>query len=715
DVATKTSDGTRAGTVVGTIGYMSPEQVRGAEVDRRTDIWAFGCIVFEMLTGRAPFAKATTSDTIAAIIGGQLDWTVLPTDTSPLVARTLRRCLETDVDGRQRDIADAAADLRDFDQVQTYAPATRRSSQWPAWAGAAVLGGVMTATALLPMRALTPHYDLSKAVLTQVTFDSGLTDMPALSPDGNLLAYASDRTGRGDLDLYVEQTSGGAPIRLTDDPADDVQASFSPDGSQIVFRSERDGGGLYVVAALGGNARLLVAGGRWPRFSPDGRKVAYWTGAWRGNALNGTGAAFVLDLAGGDPIRVAAAFFGAREPVWSPDGKSLLVVGRQSRDTPTDLYVVPLDGGVPTRTGAFDRNEFRSDLSRTISATIMGDWREDGVLMSTTSGLWLLSISPRDGTLTAEPRRLTVSAGRQIHATSDRSGSIVFSNADAPRVIERAPLNDDEPAAILYTDALTGASRPSQTADGSRIVYARRAGPFIDFWLKQKDGPDRLLIHAPSQAGNQVISPNAELIAYTVGTDEEGGDGYTLKVSGGVPSRICERCLLWGFFSDSRHILVHDEAGTRLRALDVEAGDNRIILKSATRLGRIHMSPDDRRIAFNFNQQEWIAPVYPDRPTPQSEWRKVDEQTVGPRACGWSMDSQIAYLLLDTDGFRCLWGQRVDPKTANLIGKPFAVRHFHRTVTQEFSTSFGNAISEKGFIYGGGLLKANLWRLTMPR
>ena len=262
-----------AGTILGTAAYMSPGAGARAAGRPRTDIWAFGCIVFEMLTGRPPFAGPTTSDTIAAILQRDPDWSQLPADTPPRIARMLRRCLQKDVSQRQRDIADAAADM---DEIDIAASRTRGTGwrPWTGWIGSAIAGAAVTA-ALLSARGRAPAPAIApRASLDQVTFDASVSMMPALSPDGKLLAYASDRAGRGDLDLWVEQTAGGAPIRLTDDPADDLQPAFSPDGSQIVFRSERAGGGVYVIPALGGNARRVADGGRSPRFSPDGHHIA---------------------------------------------------------------------------------------------------------------------------------------------------------------------------------------------------------------------------------------------------------------------------------------------------------------------------------------------------------------------------------------------------------------------------------------------------------
>ncbi len=116
--------------------------------------------------------------------------------------------------------------------------------------------------------------------LTRLTSDAGLTTDGAISPDGKLVAYASDRGGQGNLDIWIKHIAGGEAIQLTRDPADDRQPHFCRDGSQIVFRSERGGGGIYVIATLGSTEQLLANEGRSPRFSPDGKWVTYWVGMY---------------------------------------------------------------------------------------------------------------------------------------------------------------------------------------------------------------------------------------------------------------------------------------------------------------------------------------------------------------------------------------------------------------------------------------------------
>ena len=126
---------------------------------------------------------------------------------------------------------------------------------------------------------------------------------PDLSPDGKLLAYASDRAGEGNLDIWVQQVSGGQALQLTRDPADESEPVFSPDGGKIAFRSERDGGGIYVMSALGGEARLIARQGRRPRYSPDGSHIAYTVGEAQYAAA---GKSFVVPL----PLATEASLKG---------------------------------------------------------------------------------------------------------------------------------------------------------------------------------------------------------------------------------------------------------------------------------------------------------------------------------------------------------------------------------------------------------------------
>ncbi len=151
-----------------------------------------------------------------------------------------------------------------------------RTSSWtPATkivAGVAVLAVAFAATWWLIRPPAGGPVPPSK--LTPLTFDSGLTYQPSISPDGKFVVFASDRAGQGNLDLWTLQIGAGEPVQLTSDPADEYEPSFSPDGTRIAFRSDRNEGGIYVVPALGGAPRPITEGGHWPKFSPDGAERA---------------------------------------------------------------------------------------------------------------------------------------------------------------------------------------------------------------------------------------------------------------------------------------------------------------------------------------------------------------------------------------------------------------------------------------------------------
>jgi len=186
--------------------------------------------------------------------------------------------------------------------------------------------------------------------LTRLTTDTGLSDSPAISRDGKLVAYSSDIGAEGQMDLYLKQVTGGQPIRLTMDGAGNTTPDFSPDNSRIVFESRRDGGGIYEIPAFGGQARLLARGGKSPRYSPDGSQVSYWVGTpavdlW----VPGGGAVWVIPVAGGPPRRVAPNLTNARWPIWSPDGKRLLFNGygstKHSDISAMDWWLADANGG----------------------------------------------------------------------------------------------------------------------------------------------------------------------------------------------------------------------------------------------------------------------------------------------------------------------------------------------------------------------------------
>ncbi|MCP5112999.1 MAG: hypothetical protein GY953_19400, partial [bacterium] len=166
---------------------------------------------------------------------------------------------------------------------------------------------------------------------------------------GQLVAYASDRSGEGHLDIWLQQTSGGEAIQLTQHPADDFQPAFSPDGARIAFRSEREGGGIYSISTLGGEARLIAEHGLNPRFSPDGAEIVYWI-----DRAVGVEPISVVPASGGAPRGLDFGITGV-DPLWVPDGKHLLFSCFNTWGLESFGWcAATTSGGTPEKTGAYD-------------------------------------------------------------------------------------------------------------------------------------------------------------------------------------------------------------------------------------------------------------------------------------------------------------------------------------------------------------------------
>jgi hypothetical protein len=181
---------------------------------------------------------------------------------------------------------------------------------------------------------------------------------------------------------------------------------------------------------------------------------------------------------------------------------------------------------------------------------------------------------------------------------------------------------------------------------------------------------------------------------------------------------VCDACELHGFLADNQRVLVALNDGHAIRVVDVRTGaaQDLVVAANGERLDRPHASPNDRWLAFRRQRgtggKTAIVRLNVDRPVASDSVPAIEEPTTTGRPGGWALDSRVVYLLLDADGFRCVWGQRIDPETGTLLGKPFAARHFHTTIGM--STSFGNAVTTGGFLYEAADASANLWKLTVP-
>jgi serine/threonine protein kinase/Tol biopolymer transport system component len=725
---------TEEGSVMGTVNYLSPEQAQGKPVDSRSDVFSFGCLLYEMLTGRRAFEQDTTVGTLAAILHND----PAPPASAAVpreLSRILFRCLQKNPDDRWQSMSDVKKLLEDVAKDDKPNPeaisSSARRRAWPF--AAACLAGVLLTYSAMRLRSSTaaPNEPLS-AVLRMVTADSGLSGYPAISRDGKLIAFASDRAKEDNLDIWVHQVGGRDPIRLTTDPADETDPAFSPDGTMIAFRSEKEGGGVYLVPAFGGSPILLAPRGRNPRFSPDGKWVAYSVG---GEAVSNPGSAgvFVVSPGGGVPRAIHPEMATATNPVWSPRSGQLLVLGRQDAKSPArdelDWWILPLDGGVPRRTGVYSRLAKQSLMHPQFPQVypVPLDWRGDGdgrILFSAFLGeaanLW--EIAPQGA---GSAQRLTLGPGvqgnaawsgdgkRLVFAAQELNFDIWLQKLDPTSGTARGPLQ-------RLTDQASDELTPSISMDSSKIAYVSHRS---DSWsLRLRDmtsGAEQLILVSPRKLVTARLSGDGTRILYTAATDL-----FSIPSAGGSVDKLCERCgSVMGASFDGRQVLYEPSENEDVLFYD---SARRATVKLALRpspdliLSSSRFSRDGKWVAFHAlrnsanTAQIWIAPTGPRVPVPQSDWIAITDGSKLERDPAWSADGRFLYFVSERDGFRCLWARTLNPVTKQPSGDAFAVRHFHSarfSLRHVGSAGYltGLSAGEGALVFSMGELKGNVW------
>ena len=326
DEETRTATLTEEGVIVGSVPYMSPEQAEGRPVDARSDIFSFGAVLYEMVTGQRAFRGETRVSTLVAVVEKEPQpVSETGTEVPPELERLIARCLRKEVNRRSQHMSDvkvALEELRDESESgklmrpAATAPAGRRWL-WPAMGVVIALGAV--AWAYLQQRGGTQSQGPD---LVRVSPDDGHSYVgPSISPDGKFVAYASDRSGK--MELWLQQVGGGDPIQLTHSSGPVQSAQFFQDGMRILYLTQ---GSIEVIPTLGGQPRVLRHGSvDSPILCPDGRQIAYFEFAQSEFHL-------MLMPSEGGPARELAAwsrtkYKDARHVVWTSDSRWLISVG----------------------------------------------------------------------------------------------------------------------------------------------------------------------------------------------------------------------------------------------------------------------------------------------------------------------------------------------------------------------------------------------------
>ncbi|MFN0170729.1 MAG: protein kinase domain-containing protein, partial [Bryobacteraceae bacterium] len=726
--------GTEEGQVLGTIAYMAPEQVEGKKIDARTDVFAFGVVLYEMLTGRRAFERDSRIGTLSAILKDTPQAvSELSTETPQELERIILRCLRKEPDRRYQSMRDVKNALEEVKEESESGRLSQRSMpkvepkktlplRWIALAAAVV--ALAAGLAWWWKHRLQPA-PLELAVRA-LTADTGLTTAPAISPDGKLIAYASDRATQKNLDIWVHPLSaGGQPIRITRHEADDFDPAFSPDGGLIAFRSNRDGGGIYITPTLGGDERLLVRGGRGPQFSPDGKWVAFFVSA---SGFTADSTTYLVPVTGGEPKPLAPEVPWTASPVFSPEGRNVMLVGapNTNRFTEAEIWIKPMDGSAAVKTGMAATLRRQSPALFAVSRTesrllatfpLVSGWLDARLLISAGGRVWELPIEKGTWKPIGPPRQLTGGASdeRSAHGVALGNATRIAFVAgtmmehlwslklDANKGVARGPM---EP--LPHSGGAQIA--PSGPADGSRLVFQQSDPGGRSLRLRDMaTGRETSIL---SQGARPKISPDGKHLAYST---NEGL--FLMPARGGDATRVVpfERPTtgIFGWTADSRRI-VYSTAGFFTFDLEKQQSSE-IFSQTKYPTHTVEFSPDQRWVAFvtpiGRRAPLWVAPVREGHAAEEEEWIQIIDRDVEHRRPWWSPDGNLLYFITYLDGFLCIYAQRLDPATKRPVGEPFAVYHFHTTRLRlrPGLAYFGPAVFRDRIVFGVPEETGNIW------
>ena len=541
--------GRREGAVIGTAAYMSPEQARGLAVDKRTDIWAFGCVLYEMLTGHVTFAGDTVSDSIAKILEREPDWSALPVTTPASVRRLLLRSLVKDPKKRLRDIGDVRIEIDAIDEVLpgaivTAVPPARPMSRMKWFPWVALAAAIAVAVATWAARPATSEEDpLAGATFSQVTNWQGTEEHAEISPDGRFIAFLADKAG--ELDIWVSPLGTGDFDNLTLDlplmmrPGNLLRSlGFNGDGSQIWFNPSGNPGLEKMLMPLNGGTRrpFLGAGYSAPSWSQDNTRLVYIGSNDEGDPL------WIADRIGADPLPIvplgqdgeSEPFFRigkhAHNPVWSPDGQWIYFAYGPEPTTEMDVWRIRPSGESPerlTHQNAPVNFLVPIDLRTLLYVARAEDW----------SGPWLWALDVENKVT----RRVTTGLEQFTSVSASRDGRRVVATVARPTAsLWRTPLlqnrlieeRDAEPYPVPTDRAL--APRFGGTALFYLSLSARGTGDGLWRWqdaqaFEVRKGADGVLLEPPA------VSPDGSRVAVVV--RQQGKRHLAIMSADGTNSR----------------------------------------------------------------------------------------------------------------------------------------------------------------------------------
>ncbi len=535
---------TEKGIIAGTAAYMSPEQAEGGPIDARSDVFAFGSVLYEMVTGRRAFHGDSQLSTIAAVLKEEpKPPSQLAPDIPAALEKVIRRCLRKDPARRWQHMDDIKIELEelkeesDSNQVSAGHPLAKRNRRWE-WAAAIGIVLVAAGTWIWWSRTGT---DFLPPKLLPLTSFPGEERYPTFSPDGHQVAFAWNGEKRDNYDIYVKAVGETHALRLTSDPETDIYPAWSPDGTRIAFY--RDGAaekrGVYLVSPLGGHERnvshlALSDGLSW---SPDGKWLAVSIPRPAKTPAEDLSGIYLIPIDGGTARRITApkAPFRDMYPAISPNGRNI-AFARYSANAFSDVYYQPLGSdGSP-------QGEARR-ITRQNLVNYGVCWNRDGrSIIYSASRLWnyrpyLWRVGIDSGN---PPLRLEYAGPYAVDPALSSSGNLLaFVNLKTLQDTDIWRFREEAAPESILPSSLVEFS-PEFSPDGQKIAFASdRAGETFDIWVANADGSNPIqLTHENGAAGTPHWSPDGRFVVFDLHTPEGEGALYMVNVADGRSKRL---------------------------------------------------------------------------------------------------------------------------------------------------------------------------------
>ena len=547
ELTRRESPETEEGRILGTVCYMSPEQAEARKVDGRSDIFSFGSVLYEMATGKRAFMGNSKISTLASILQGD------PRPAAKIHAgvpreleKIIQRCMRKDPAWRYQSAADLKISLCDLQremesgvpEAALPAPPEHRGKLW---AAILALGLVLGASGAWWFASRGERHTSAYGPIKPLTTYSGLEYEPALSPDGNQVAFVWNGEKKDNFDIYVRLVKGGAAVRLTTDPAEDHAPAWSPDGSRLAFLR---GNAIYLIPALGGVERKLLQFSHGSlrvtplSWSPDGRFLAF-----SGTEDATAPAIWVASTESGEHHRASTppkGYYWDISPAFSPDGHTLAFV--RARDTYSRAVIlqdVKRDG--TTQGGHREATSYDMALEDLA-------WQADGRGLILTAkqglehyGLWRLSLAGALEPLSIDSeivRWPSVSRTGNCLAYEKRRMDLNIYRMDGPGP-RGGPRSYDQCHVAKVFDSTAIDREPMLSPDGRRFAFNSDRLGSIEIHLADAGGANQVALTAlgPTAVGSPRWSPDGQMVVFD--RYEDGHSMiYVVSAEGGKPRRM---------------------------------------------------------------------------------------------------------------------------------------------------------------------------------